>query len=216
MSTGEARSDATSPAMVDMKLEVVIIPVSNVERSKEFYERLGWRLDADIVRGDDFRIVQFTPPGSGCSIGFGKGVTAATPGSAQGLELIVSNIDAAREELVGRGIDVSEVFHGSPFSPEGRLSGPDPERQSYRSYAAFDDPDGNKWLLQEVTVRLPGRIDPAATSFGSARDLADAMRRAATAHGEHEKRHGGTYDTNWPDWYAAYMVAEQSGADLPE
>jgi catechol 2,3-dioxygenase-like lactoylglutathione lyase family enzyme len=196
-----------------MHLEVDIIPVSDAERSKEFYQRLDWRLDADIARGDDFRIVQFTPPGSGCSVSFGKGVTAAAPGSAQG-ELIVSDIEAARAEIVDRGVDVSEVFHGSPFGA-GRLNGPDPERQSYRSYASFDDPDGNMWLLQEVTARLPGRVDPATTSFGSVNDLADAMQRASIAHGEHEKRIGQA-DPDWPDWYAKFMVAEQAGTELPD
>jgi catechol 2,3-dioxygenase-like lactoylglutathione lyase family enzyme len=218
MSSTEVRgSDATSggsAAKVDMKLEVVIISVSDVDRSKQFYEGLGWRLDADFVVGDDFRIVQFTPPGSGCSIGFGKGVTAVAPGSAKGLELIASDIEAARAELVGRGVDVSEVFHGSPFSPAGRISGPDPERGSYKSYASFEDPDGNLWLLQEVTVRLPGRIDSDQTTFVSVADLAGAMRRASVAHGEHEKRTGG-YDENWPDWYAQYMVSEQAGEELP-
>jgi catechol 2,3-dioxygenase-like lactoylglutathione lyase family enzyme len=210
----DTRGDASIRRM-DMKLEVVIIPVSDVDGSKQFYESLGWRLDADIVRGDDFRIVQFTPPGSGCSIGFGKGVTTIAPGSAKGLELIVSDIEAAREELFSRGVDVSEVFHGSPFSPTGRLSGPDPERTSYRSYASFEDPDGNLWLLQEVTVRLPGRIDSSQTTFVSTTDLASALRRAEAAHGEHEKRTG-ERDSNWPDWCAAYMAAEQSGTELPE
>jgi catechol 2,3-dioxygenase-like lactoylglutathione lyase family enzyme len=200
---------------VDMNLENYVIPVSDVDRSKQFYEGLGWRLDADIAGGNDFRIVQFTPPGSGCSIGFGKGVTAAAPGSAKGLELVASDIEAARAELVGRGVDVSEVFHGSPFSPAGRISGPDPERASYKSYASFEDPDGNLWLLQEVTVRLPGRIDSAQTTFASSADLASAMRRASVAHGEHEKRLGGEYDVNWPDWYAEYMVREQAGEELP-
>jgi catechol 2,3-dioxygenase-like lactoylglutathione lyase family enzyme len=144
-------------ARVDMKLEVALIPVSDVDRAKEFYTRLGWRLDDDIVMGDDFRVVQLTPPGSGCSISFGKGVTAAAPGSFRG-GLIVSDIEAAHEELVARGINASEVFHGSPFSPAGRISGPDPERQSYRSYVSFEDPDGNAWIVQEVTRRLPGRI----------------------------------------------------------
>jgi catechol 2,3-dioxygenase-like lactoylglutathione lyase family enzyme len=218
MSRTEVRSrDAASDGSagkVDLKLEVVLIPVSDVDRSKQFYEGLGWRLDADIAGGDDFRIVQFTPPGSGCSIGFGKGVTTAAPGSAGGLELVASDIEVARAELVGRGVDVSEVFHGSPFSPGGRISGTDPERASYRSYASFEDPDGNLWLLQEVTVRLPGRIDPAQTTFVSTADLAGAMRRAETAHGEHEKRTG-QRDTNWPDWYAEYMVREQAGQELP-
>ena len=199
---------------VDMKLEVVIIPVSDIDRSKQFYEGLGWRLDADIVVGDDFRIVQFTPPGSGCSVSFGKGVPPAAAGSAH-LELIVSDIEAARDELVAKGVATSEVFHGSPFDPNGRISGPDPERTSYRSYATFDDPDGNSWLLQEVTARLPGRIDPGQTTYASANDLADAMRRAEAAHGEHEQRTG-ERDENWPAWYAAYMVAEQSGAELPQ
>ena len=162
--------------------------------------------------GNDFRVVQLTPPGSGCSISFGKGVTEATPGSFRG-GLIVSNIEVAQKELVARGIDASEVFHGSPFSPAGRISGPDPERQSYRSYVAFQDPDGNAWIVQEVTLRLPGRIDPAATTFASANDLASALRRAAVAHGD-EKRNG-PRDANWPDWYAAYMAAEQAGAEPP-
>jgi catechol 2,3-dioxygenase-like lactoylglutathione lyase family enzyme len=195
-------------ARVDMKLEVEIVPVSDVDRAKEFYQRLGCRLDIDDVAGD-FRLVQLTPPGSGCSITFGKGVTAAAPGSLRG-GLIVSDIEAARKELVARGIDVSEVFHGSPFSP---ISGPDPKRQSYSSYVSFEDPDGNVWILQEVTVRAPGRIDPATTTFASANDLASAMRRAATAYVEHEKRNG--RDGNWPDWYAAYMAAEQAGTELP-
>ena len=183
-----------------MKLEIVVIPVSDVDRAKEFYGRLGWRLDADFASGDDFRVIQFTPPGSGCSVIFGKNVTAAAPGSAQGLYLIVSDIEAARDELLGRGVEISEVFHDAggvyagPDEPYlfGRLrvSGPDPEHRSYRSFASFSDPDGNGWLLQEITTRLPGRVDPAATSFGSASDLASALRRAEAAHGEHEKRIG--------------------------
>ena len=196
---------------LDMKLEVALIPVSDVDRAKEFYTRLGWRLDADDVIGTDFRIVQFTPPGSGCSITFGKGVTAATPGAPLG-GLIVSNIEAAHKELVAKGINVSEVFHGSPFS---RISGPDPERKSYGSYVSFEDPDGNVWIVQEVTRRLPGRIDPATTTFASANDLASAMRRAAAAHGEYEKRNG-RHDANWPDWYGAYMAAERAGTELPK
>jgi catechol 2,3-dioxygenase-like lactoylglutathione lyase family enzyme len=196
-------------ARVDTKLEVALIPVSDVDRAKAFYTRLGWRLDDDIVIGDDFRVVQLTPPGSGCSISFGKGVTTAAPGSFRG-GLIVSDIEATHEDLVARGIHASEVFHGSPFSPAGRISGPDPERQSYRSYVSFEDPDGNAWIVQEVRRRLPGRIDPAATTFASANDLASAMRRAAAAHGEHEMP-----DANWSDWYAAYMAAEQAGTELP-
>jgi catechol 2,3-dioxygenase-like lactoylglutathione lyase family enzyme len=200
-------------ARVDTKFEVALIPVSDVDRAKTFYTRLGWRLDDDIVMGDDFRVVQLTPPGSGCSISFGKGVTTAMPGSFRG-GLIVSDIEAAPEELVVRGVHASEVFHGSPFSPAGRISGPDPERLSYRSYVSFEDPDGNAWIVQEVTHRAPGRIDPATTTFASANDLASAMRRAAAAHGEHEKRNG-QRDANWPDWYAAYIAAEQAGTELP-
>jgi catechol 2,3-dioxygenase-like lactoylglutathione lyase family enzyme len=200
-------------ARVDTKFEVALIPVSDVDRAKTFYTRLGWRLDDDIVMGDDFRVVQLTPPGSGCSISFGKGVTTAMPGSFRG-GLIVSDIEAAHEELVVRGVHASEVFHGSPFSPAGRISGPDPERLSYRSYVSFEDPDGNAWILQEVTRRAPGRIGPATTAFASANDLASAMRRAAAAHGEHEKRNG-QRDANWPDWYAAYIAAEQAGTELP-
>jgi catechol 2,3-dioxygenase-like lactoylglutathione lyase family enzyme len=210
-----------SAATADMKLEVVVIPVSDVDRAKEFYSRLGWRLDADFANGDDFRVIQFTPPGSGCSVIFGKNVTAAAPGSAQGLYLIVSDIAAARSELLRRGIEISEVFHGSgnvyvgPDEPYlfGRLrvSGPDANHGSYRSFSSFRDPDGNGWLFQEITTRLPGRIDSAATTFASATDLAGALRRAAAAHGQHEAQLGHA-DTNWPDWYAAYIVHEQNGS----
>ncbi len=219
------RNNESSEARIDMKLEIVVIPVSDVERAKEFYARLGWRLDADYDSGNDFRIIQFTPHGSGCSVIFGKNVSGAAPGSAQGLYLIVSDIAAIRDQLLGRGVKISDVFHDAggvyagPDEPYlfGRLreSGPDPERRSYRSFASFRDPDGNGWLLQEITTRLPGRIDPAATSFGSVSDLANALRRAEAAHGEHEKRIG-QHDANWPDWYAAYMVAEQSGSALPQ
>jgi catechol 2,3-dioxygenase-like lactoylglutathione lyase family enzyme len=201
---------------VDMKLEVVAIPVSDADRSKEFYAGLGWRLDADFEIGSDFRVIQFTPSGSACSVAFGKGVTPAKPGSAHHLELVVSDIEAAHEELAACGANPTEVFHGSPFDPAARISGPDPQRQSYRSYAIFEDPDGNSWTVQEVTTRLPGRIDSGLTSFSSTTDLANAMRRASAAHDQHEKRHGGEFDDNWPDWYAAYMAAEQSGAELPE
>jgi catechol 2,3-dioxygenase-like lactoylglutathione lyase family enzyme len=203
-----------SVARVDMKLEVQLLPVTDVDRAKEFYTKLGWRLDADIVVGNNFRVVQFTPPGSASSISFGKGLTTAAPGSIRG-GLIVSDIEAARKDLVARGVGASEVFHGSPFNPAGRISGPDPERHSYDSYVSLEDPDGNMWIVQEVTVRLPGRTDPAATTFGSANDLASAIRRAAAAHGDHEKR-SGQRDTNWPDWYAAYMAAEQAGTELPK
>jgi catechol 2,3-dioxygenase-like lactoylglutathione lyase family enzyme len=197
----------------DMKLEVALVPVSDVDRAKDFYTRLGWRLDDDIVMGDDFRVVQITPPGSGCSISFGKGVTSAAPGSFRG-GLIVSDIEAAQKQVAAKGIHASEVFHGSPFSPAGRISGPDPERQSYRSYVSFEDPDGNAWIIQEVTLRMPGRLDPATTTFASANDLASAMRRAAAAHSVREKGNG-QRDGNWPDWYAAYMAAEQAGTELP-
>ncbi len=197
-----------------MKLEVVVIPVSDVDRAKRFYGDLGWRLDADFVVGDEFRGVQFTPPGSPCSIHFGKGITSAAPGSARGLYLVVSDIQAARAELVGRGVEVSEVFHrAGPGKPA--IRGPDPERRSYFTYATFSDPDGNEWLLQEVTTRFPGRIDSNTTSFASVSDLASALRRASAAHGEHEARNGGQRDENWPDWYADYMVAEQAGKQLP-
>ena len=200
---------------IDLKLEVVAIPVSDIDRAKQFYSRLGWRLDADFVGGDNFRGVQFTPPGSPASIHFGKGVTSAAPGSAQWLFLVVSDIEAARAELVGRGVDVGEIFHvAGPGHPP--IPGPDPERRSYFSYVSFRDPDGNTWLLQEVTARFPGRVDANQTTFSSVADLASALRRAAAAHGEHEKRTGGRYDENWPDWYAEYLVAEQVGKELPQ
>jgi catechol 2,3-dioxygenase-like lactoylglutathione lyase family enzyme len=197
-----------------MKLEAVIISVSDADRSKRFYDGLGWRLDADFIVGDAFRVVQFTPPGSPCSIHFGKGLTTAAPGSAKGLYLVVSDIEAARAELVARGVDASEVFHrAGPGQPP--ISGRHPEGRSYSSYASFSDPDGNSWLLQEITQRLPGRVDAHDTTFTSSAELAAALRRAAAAHGEHEKRTGGQRDENWPDWYAEYMVAEQAGKPLP-
>jgi len=214
MGTKPVRSiDATRDAgvaRVATKLEVIVIPVADVDRAKEFYGRLGWRLDADFASGEDFRVIQFTPPGSTCSVQFGKNLTSAAPGSAKGY-LIVSDIEAARNALVAAGIEVGEFFH---IGPDGGGSGLDPERRSYRSRASFSDPDGNGWLFQEVTTRLPGRVDPGATSFGSASDLESALRRAAVAHGEHEKRIGEA-DPNWPDWYAKYMVAEQAGTELP-
>jgi catechol 2,3-dioxygenase-like lactoylglutathione lyase family enzyme len=220
MSTTAVRSqDAPRDARVrkvDLKLEVVTIPVSDVDRAKAFYGGLGWRLDADFTTTSD-HVVQFTPPGSQCSIHFGTNLTTAAPGSAQGLWLIVSDIQAARDELVRRGVEVSEVFHFAGWNrvaPDARVSGPAPDRRSYASFVSFSDPDGNGWLLQEITTRLPGRIDPGAISFGSAGDLASAFRRAEAAHGEHEKRTG-QRDANWPEWYAAYMVAEQSGEALP-
>ncbi len=200
---------------VDLKFEVAVIPVSDVDRAKSFYGRLGWRLDADFPVGDTFRVVQFTPPGSPASIHFGTGLTSAAPGSAGGLYLVVSDIEAARAELIARGAEVGEVFHREgPGKPP--MSGRDPARRSYRSYATFRDPDGNGWLLQEVTERLPGRVNADVADFASAADLAAALRRAAAAHGEHEKRSGGQHDHNWPDWYATYMVAEHAGKPLPE
>ncbi len=206
----------------DLKLEVVVIPVSDVDRSKEFYSGLGWRLDADFPFDNGFRVVQLTPPGSGCSVQFGSKMTTAAPGSAQATYLIVSDIQAARDELAARGANVSEVFHpgepGAQFQPDGdsgRASGPADDHATYSSFATFTDPDGNSWLLQEITTRLPGRIDAAETTFASTADLASAMRRASAAHGEHEKRTG-QEDANWPDWYADYMVKEQAGEELPE
>jgi len=209
---------------LDTKLEIVVIPVSDVDRAKAFYAKLGWRLDADYDNGSDFRVIQFTPPGSGCSVIFGRNVTAATPGAAQGLYLIVSDIEAARNEFMNRGVAISEAFHGGNGVYTGpdetylfgsvRLSGPDPERRSYRSFASFKDPDGNGWLMQEITTRLAGRVSGNIT-YASVSDLSQALRRASAAHGEHEKRIGQP-DVNWPDWYAEYMVREQSGEDLPE
>jgi catechol 2,3-dioxygenase-like lactoylglutathione lyase family enzyme len=203
-----------------MKIEAVVVPVSDVDKAKEFYGRLGWRLDADVVSGDA-RLVQFTPPGSGCSVQFGSSVTTATPGSAQGLYLTVSDVEAARDELETSGADVSEVFHCSTgfacrfgdTSAAGRAGGLAPDRASYASFVSLSDPDGNGWLLQEVTKRLPGRVD-SDTAFSSVNDLSKALRRAAGAHGEHEKRIGAA-DPNWPDWYADYMVREQAGKELP-
>jgi catechol 2,3-dioxygenase-like lactoylglutathione lyase family enzyme len=206
-------SDAGA-ARIDMKFEVSIVPVSDVDCAKEFYTKLGWRLDDDIVNGTDFRVVQFTPPGSASSISFGKGVTPAAPGSFRG-GLIVADIEAAHNQFVARGIKATEVFHGSPFSPAGRISGLDSERKSYSSYVSFEDPDGNAWIVQEVTRRAPGRIDPATPTFASASDLASAMRRAEAAFGEHEKNNGHP-NAKWPEWYASYMAAEQAGTDLPK
>jgi catechol 2,3-dioxygenase-like lactoylglutathione lyase family enzyme len=223
MSTNAVQSIDTKAAPVDMKFEIVVNPVTDANRAKEFYSKLGWRLDADFDDGKGYRVIQFTPPGSGCSVIFGKNVTPAAPGSAQGLYLIVSDIAAARKALLERGIQISEVFHNAGVYTgtdetylfgSVRVSGPDTEHRSYRSFASFKDPDGNGWLFQEITQRLPGRIDSAATSFASANDLANAMRRAEAAHGEHEKRTG-ERDANWPDWYAKYMVAEQAGTELP-
>jgi catechol 2,3-dioxygenase-like lactoylglutathione lyase family enzyme len=210
MSTTESRSSDTgesaSVGNVDMKLEVITIPVSDVDRATEFYRKVGWRQDVTPPG-----VVQFTPPGSGCSVQFGPNRTSAPPGSAQATFLIVSDLAAARDALVAAGVGVSEIFHPGADGPVG---GPDPEHRSYLSYASFSDPDGNGWLLQEITTRLPGRVDAGATSFGSKNDLANAMRRASVAHGEHEKRIGAA-DADWPDWYADYMVSEQAGTELP-
>lgn len=215
--------DNTGARAADMKLEVVVIPVSDVDRAKAFYGGLGWRLDADFASGDDWRVIQFTPPGSACSVIFGKNVTAAKPGTARGLYLVVSDIAAARDRLIHRGVEVGEIFHGDGDTHTGtdepyisgrlRIGGRDPKRRSYGSFAAFSDPDGNGWLFQEITERLPGRLD-TATTFTSSTELASALRRAAAAHGEHEKRTG-QHDANWPDWYAEYIVSEQAGRKLP-
>jgi catechol 2,3-dioxygenase-like lactoylglutathione lyase family enzyme len=217
----ETATGTATPRTVDTKLEVVVIPVSDVDRAKRFYGGLGWRLDADFAAGDDYRVIQFTPPGSPCSVIFGKNVTAAAPGSAKGLYLIVSDIAVARDGLLGRGVAISEVFHAADGVYAGtdepflfgrhRVGGADPEHGSYRSFASFSDPDGNGWLLQEITARLPGRVE-ADTTFASQAELAAALRRAAAAHGEHEKRIG-QHDENWPDWYAEYMLREQSGEE---
>ena len=222
---GETATETPRARTADMKLEVILIPVSDVDRAKRFYGALGWRLDADFAGGDDWRVIQFTPPGSGCSVIFGKNVTAAAPGSAQGLYLVVSDIKSARDELIGRGVKVSEIFHDAGDAHAGkdepylfgrlRVTGVDPERRTYRSFASFGDPDGNGWLLQEITTRLPGRVE-ADTTFNSSTELAAALRRAAAAHGEHEKRTGGKHDENWPDWYADYIVREQAGQPLPD
>ncbi len=218
MSSTQVRSETTSARprarKVEMKLEVVVIPVSDVDRAKRFYEELGWRLDGDFVVGDRFRGIQFTPPGSACSIHFGKGLTSAAPGSARNLYLVVSDIEEARAELIERGVDVSEVFHrAGPGQPA--MSGRDPQRHSYGSFASFNDPDGNTWLLQEITTRLPGRVDAEDIEFTSPSEVASALRRAASAHGEHEKRTPGQNHDDWPDWYAEYIVAEQAGKPLP-
>ena len=225
MTNTQAQTTSPDPKVgkLDMKLEIHVIPVSDVDRSKQFYERLGWRLDDDAAPLDGLRIVQFTPPGSGTSVTFGKGLTAAAPGSALA-GLVVSDIEAAHDELVGRGIDASDVWHGPPFPPGARQPGVDPERASYGSFFSVNDPDGNVWLVQEVTTRLPGRVDAAGMAFASTADLEGALRRAEAAHGEHEQRTGHRLkaglaerlrDEDWAAWYASYMVAEQAGTDLP-
>jgi catechol 2,3-dioxygenase-like lactoylglutathione lyase family enzyme len=210
-----------SVGRVDMKLEIQVIPVSDVDRAKQFYERLGWRLDDDVAPMPGLRIVQFTPPGSPTSITFGQGLTTAAPGAAEA-GLVVSDIEAARADLVGHGIEVSDIWHGPPFPLEARQPGVDPERASYGSFCSFTDPDNNTYLVQEVTTRLPGRIDATETGYVSSTDLEGALRRAEAAHREHEKRHGRAHlfhrsdqGEEWLGWYAAYMVAEQAGTDLP-
>ena len=226
MSTDQANSGGAAGSagagVVDMRLEVVVIPVSDVDRAKEFYQRLGWRLDADVATGGDVRLIQFTPPGSGCSVQFGTQLTPAAAGSLRSTYLVVSDIVAARDRLAKSGVAVTEVFHcdtgfacrfGDAATP-GRVDGRGPADGSYSSFASFSDPDGNSWLLQEVTTRLPGRVDPAANVFASAADLTEALRRAAAAHGEHEARTGKA-DPDWPTWYAEYMVREQAGDELP-
>jgi catechol 2,3-dioxygenase-like lactoylglutathione lyase family enzyme len=200
---------------VDMKLEVVVVPVSDVDRAKDFYQALGWRLDADFATSPDFRVVQLTPPGSACAIIFGTGITAATPGTAEGLQLVANDIGAARAELAARGADVSEVFHdaGGVFhhaGTTGRVSGPAPEHQTYGSWVSFSDPDGNSWFVQEVTTRLPGRATSVLAAYDSVDGLADALRRAEAAHGKYEKETGRP-DPDWPGWYARYMADEAAG-----
>src|SRR5579863_254690 len=222
MNLGDDAFTAASAAGANMNLEVVVIPVSDVDHSKEFYARLGWRLDADFKFDNGFRVVQFTPPGSQCSVQFGSKITSAPPGSAHGTYLTASDIMTARAELAARGVEISEVFHsetpGAQFQPDGaggRVSGPAPNHASYGSFASFSDPDGNSWLLQEVTTRLPGRVEATATAYASTDDLANALRRAEAAHSQHEA-HIGQPDKNWPEWYAKYMTAEQHGTELPK
>jgi predicted enzyme related to lactoylglutathione lyase len=222
MSTTEWRTAtlAASIDQVDLRLEAIVLPVADVGRSKAFYTCLGWRLDADRTLEDGYRVVQFTPPGSPTSIQFGTEVTTAEPGSTQGIYLVVSEIEAAHEELVSLGVDVSEVFHvlspGDQLRTDtgGRVRGPAEDRASYGSFATFRDPDGNGYLLQEVTSRLPGRVGSTETTFTSVHDLMQALIRAAAAHHEHAQRPGRN-GAAWPAWYAAYMVAERSGAELP-
>jgi catechol 2,3-dioxygenase-like lactoylglutathione lyase family enzyme len=198
---------------VELKLEVVVVPVSNVDRAKEFYKALGWREDADFAPAPDYRVVQLTPPGSDCSVILGSGITSAAPGSAEGLILAASDIEAARQDLADRGADVSEVFHpadGVFIHANGavRASGPAPDRSSYGSYLSFTDPDGNGWFLQEVTARRPGRVTAGRAAYDSVADLAEALRRAEVAHGKHEAELG-VRDEDWPAWYAQYMVDER-------
>jgi catechol 2,3-dioxygenase-like lactoylglutathione lyase family enzyme len=215
--TETAPEQAREGRALDFKLEVVVLPVSDVDRAKGFYASLGWREDADFTAGDGLRVVQMTPPGSEASVIFGKGITAGEPGSVQDLQLTVSDIDRARADLVARGVDASEVFHdaGGVFhhgGSEARVPGAADGHADYGSFVSFSDPDGNGWILQEINVRLPGRVTTAL--YDDVPDLAAALRRAAAAHGEHEARTGEA-DAEWPDWYAEYMVAERTGSELP-
>jgi catechol 2,3-dioxygenase-like lactoylglutathione lyase family enzyme len=219
--THSSDSGGTAAGNISMHLEIDVIPVSDVDRAKKFYQRLGWRLDDDAAPLDGLRIVQFTPPGSGASITFGTGLTTAAPGSAEG-GITVTDIVAARDEVTSRGIDASDIWHGPPFPVEARQPGPDPDHASYGSFFSVTDPDGNTWLVQEVTTRHPGRIDATSMTFGSAADLASALRRAEAAHREHDKHEGHSHVfhraenvEDWPAWYAAYLAAEQAGTDLP-
>jgi catechol 2,3-dioxygenase-like lactoylglutathione lyase family enzyme len=202
---------------MDYKLEVVVVPVSDVDRAKTFYQRLGWRLDADFVTGPDFRVVQLTPPGSACAVIFGTGLTTATPGTADGLQLVADDIEAAHDDLAARGAQVSEVFHDANgvFHRAGtanRVPGPAPDNNSYGSWVSFADSDGNLWYVQEVTTRLPGRATSALAAFDSVAGLAQALRRAADAHGKHEEEVGHA-DPDWPDWYAQYIADESVRQD---
>ena len=204
---------------MDLKLEVVVLPVADADRAKAFYASLGWREDADFATGPDFRVLQFTPPGSETSVIFGTGVTSAAPGSAEAVMLTATDLDAAIAELRGCGAEVDGPWHdaGGVFHHGGgtaRVPGRDPENRAYCSFASFADPDGNTWVVQEITTRLPGRV-VGPTRYADAADLAEGLRRAAAAHGEHEKRIGAD-DRDWPDWYARYLVAEQAGSELPE
>lgn len=201
------------PSSSDFKLEVITIPVSDVERAKRFYEQLGWRLDADLANGESFRVLQFTPPGSSCSVHIGNGITPSPPGSAHGIFLVVTDIGAARSELIQHGIEVGDIFHRMPG--EAPAAGPHAARQTYCSYASFSDPDGNGWLLQEVTSRLPGRLDTNTLHFNSRAALEAALRRTAIAHEEYEERTGTEYDADWPRWYADYLFADLAGGPLP-
>ena len=215
----ESSADFSKRSKADMKFEIVVIPVSDVERAKRFYAALGWRLDIDFAENTQYRVIQFTPPSSACSIIFGIGITPAAPGSAQGLYLIVSDIEAARADMIDRGVNVSEPFYdvGGIFhhlNGEGVVAGLHPQRRSYGTYVSFSDPDGNGWLLQEVTARLPGHQLSSEVEFASSTELARALRRAAAAHDEHERRTG-KQDTHWADWCADYISAEQAGKPLP-